>query len=234
MRGRNPGNFIHEQASASTASLSLQQNDIYRSKNRSNDSLPTSARRNTNFKQDEHAGSELNSMNSISSTHEFSTIESTALDIDETHNWLGFDLENHNVQNLGMNALPKRSPSTTFPPLHSYPSSYPPPSLRIPHQSETMSANYFPTHDTRHDIDRLSTSAGITTTPPKPYRGSLPQPIPPIRAEESSDTTESFEPLYEYFPLGLDGWMQPVDAVYRPHVAHNTVLVPELKGLMIK
>jgi hypothetical protein len=28
--------------------------------------------------------------------------------------------------------------------------------------------------------------------------------------------------LYEYFPLGLDDWMPPVDAVYRPHVVHHT------------
>ncbi|KAL8954760.1 MAG: hypothetical protein Q9183_006946, partial [Haloplaca sp. 2 TL-2023] len=27
--------------------------------------------------------------------------------------------------------------------------------------------------------------------------------------------------LYEYFPLGLDDWQPPVDAVYRPHVVHH-------------
>lgn len=27
--------------------------------------------------------------------------------------------------------------------------------------------------------------------------------------------------LYEYFPLGLDDWMPPVNAVYRPHVVHH-------------
>ncbi|KAL8939404.1 MAG: hypothetical protein Q9216_003369 [Gyalolechia sp. 2 TL-2023] len=27
--------------------------------------------------------------------------------------------------------------------------------------------------------------------------------------------------LYEYFPLGLDDWQHPVDAVYRPHVVHH-------------
>lgn len=234
VRGRNPGNFIHEQTSTSTASHSLQQNDIYNQKNRTNNYLPTPARRKSTFKQDEHANSELNSMNLISSTHDFSTIESTALDIDETHNWLGFDLEEQNVRNFGTNALSKRSPPTAFAPTHSYPSSYPPPSLHIPHQSETMRANPFPTHAARHDTDRLSTSAGTTTTPLMPYQGSLPQSIPPVAIEEKPDTTESSEPLYEYFPLGLDGWMQPVDAVYRPHVAHNSVLVPELKGLMIK
>lgn len=32
---------------------------------------------------------------------------------------------------------------------------------------------------------------------------------------------ESADLLYEYFPLGLDDWMPPVDAVYRPHVVHH-------------
>ncbi|KAG9206870.1 hypothetical protein G6514_000160 [Epicoccum nigrum] len=35
---------------------------------------------------------------------------------------------------------------------------------------------------------------------------------------------ESADLLYEYFPLGLDDWMPPVDAVYRPHVVHHTNL----------
>lgn len=26
---------------------------------------------------------------------------------------------------------------------------------------------------------------------------------------------------YEYFPLNLDDWMPPVDAIYRPHVDHH-------------
>lgn len=42
------------------------------------------------------------------------------------------------------------------------------------------------------------------------YTSSLPFP------NESADT------LYEYFPLGMDDWQAPVDAVYRPHVVHHT------------
>ncbi|KAF2718841.1 p53-like transcription factor [Polychaeton citri CBS 116435] len=37
----------------------------------------------------------------------------------------------------------------------------------------------------------------------------------------SPDADESADLLYEYFPLGLDDWMPPVDAVYRPHVVHH-------------
>lgn len=39
---------------------------------------------------------------------------------------------------------------------------------------------------------------------------------------------ESNDLLYEYFPLGLDDYQAPVDAVYRPHVVHHTNM-PEMK-----
>ena len=32
--------------------------------------------------------------------------------------------------------------------------------------------------------------------------------------------------LYEYFPLGLDDWQPPVDAIYRPHVVHHIASTP--------
>ncbi|OJI97735.1 hypothetical protein ASPVEDRAFT_49690 [Aspergillus versicolor CBS 583.65] len=41
-------------------------------------------------------------------------------------------------------------------------------------------------------------------------------------------TSESADVLYEYFPLGLEDWQGPVDAVYRPHVVHHTN-VPQMK-----
>lgn len=45
---------------------------------------------------------------------------------------------------------------------------------------------------------------------------------------------ESADLLYEYFPLGLDDWMPPVDAVYRPHVVHHTNLPQDPKALAVK
>ncbi|KAF1947919.1 acid phosphatase [Clathrospora elynae] len=46
---------------------------------------------------------------------------------------------------------------------------------------------------------------------------------------------ESADLLYEYFPLGLDDWMPPVDAVYRPHVVHHITPLPQdPKGLDVK
>lgn len=53
----------------------------------------------------------------------------------------------------------------------------------------------------------------------------IPPPHPPsfsINTVNSPD--ESADLLYEYFPLGLDDWMPPVEAVYRPHVVHHTKL----------
>jgi hypothetical protein len=38
---------------------------------------------------------------------------------------------------------------------------------------------------------------------------------------------EGADMLYEYFPLGLDDWMPPVDAVYRPHVVHHITPFPQ-------
>jgi hypothetical protein len=45
---------------------------------------------------------------------------------------------------------------------------------------------------------------------------------------------EEADPLYEYFPLSIDDWMQPVDAVYRPHVVHHTIVPPEIKAQQIQ
>ncbi|RAL07490.1 PhoG like DNA-binding family protein [Aspergillus homomorphus CBS 101889] len=55
-----------------------------------------------------------------------------------------------------------------------------------------------------------------STNMQQPFASTLPFP------------NESADMLYEYFPLGLDDWQAPVDAVYRPHVVHHTNL-PEVK-----
>ena len=48
-----------------------------------------------------------------------------------------------------------------------------------------------------------------------------------------SSPDESADLLYEYFPLGLDDWMPPVDAVYRPHVVHHTNLPADPKAFAV-
>ncbi|KAK7534117.1 acid phosphatase [Phyllosticta citribraziliensis] len=49
-----------------------------------------------------------------------------------------------------------------------------------------------------------------------------------------SSPDESADLLYEYFPLGLDDWMPPVDAVYRPHVVHHTNLPQDPKAMAVR
>ncbi|RAL62525.1 hypothetical protein DID88_005090 [Monilinia fructigena] len=50
------------------------------------------------------------------------------------------------------------------------------------------------------------------------------------KAISISSPEDNEEALYEYFPLSLDDWMPPVDAIYRPHVVHHTVVPPDLKS----
>ncbi|AEO58967.1 hypothetical protein MYCTH_108157 [Thermothelomyces thermophilus ATCC 42464] len=45
---------------------------------------------------------------------------------------------------------------------------------------------------------------------------------------------DSDDMLYEYFPLSLDDWMPPVDAIYRPHVVHHTIVPPEVKAQQVR
>ncbi|KAK5125618.1 hypothetical protein LTR85_011892 [Meristemomyces frigidus] len=52
----------------------------------------------------------------------------------------------------------------------------------------------------------------------------LPPRPPSFSLNMMNSPDESADLLYEYFPLGLDDWMPPVDAVYRPHVVHHTKL----------
>ncbi|KAL4996512.1 protein pacG [Aspergillus recurvatus] len=70
-------------------------------------------------------------------------------------------------------------------------------------------------HSMPHAQSR-STSATILNT--TNFQQMLPVPF----ASESADV------LYEYFPLGLEDWQGPVDAVYRPHVVHHTNM-PQMK-----
>lgn len=52
-------------------------------------------------------------------------------------------------------------------------------------------------------------------------RVHVPPRPPSFSLNVISSPDESADLLYEYFPLSLDDWMPPVDAVYRPHVVHH-------------
>ncbi|KAK4134761.1 p53-like transcription factor [Trichocladium antarcticum] len=71
----------------------------------------------------------------------------------------------------------------------------------------------------------LSTS-GMGAGRPAAHGGGAHNPLAsPLGAEDM---------LYEYFPLSLDDWMPPVDAIYRPHVVHHTIVPPEVKAQQIR
>lgn len=75
-------------------------------------------------------------------------------------------------------------------------------------------------------------SHGIPQTPSRSATSSLPHiesaNLPQQFVSSLPFPNESTDFLYEYFPLGLDDWQAPVDAVYRPHVVHHTNM-PEMK-----
>lgn len=75
-------------------------------------------------------------------------------------------------------------------------------------------------------------SHGISQTPSRSASSSIPlletANLPQQFVSSLPFPNESTDLLYEYFPLGLDDWQAPVDAVYRPHVVHHTNM-PEMK-----
>jgi hypothetical protein len=54
--------------------------------------------------------------------------------------------------------------------------------------------------------------------------------VPISGLNSGNSPSEEADPLYEYFPLSVDDWMPPIDAVYRPHVVHHTIVPPEIKA----
>lgn len=69
-------------------------------------------------------------------------------------------------------------------------------------QSQSQSQSQAPRNTSHPLVNNTNIQQSFTSTLPFP--------------NENADT------LYEYFPLGLDDWQAPVDAVYRPHVVHHT------------
>lgn len=65
-------------------------------------------------------------------------------------------------------------------------------------------------------------------------RGSSIGERSPETRRTSGRSPESAEALYEYFPLSLDDWMPPVDAIYRPHVVHHTIVPADMKAAQVK
>ncbi|XP_044716318.1 NDT80 / phoG like DNA-binding family domain-containing protein [Hirsutella rhossiliensis] len=58
--------------------------------------------------------------------------------------------------------------------------------------------------------------------------------LPAAGQNTGNSPADDPDPLYEYFPLTVDDWMPPVDAVYRPHVVHHTIVPPEIKAQQVR
>ncbi|KMU81954.1 hypothetical protein CISG_09416 [Coccidioides immitis RMSCC 3703] len=63
------------------------------------------------------------------------------------------------------------------------------------------------------------------------FTKSLQQLAPPLLSPHIVNPSDTADLLYEYFPLGLDDWQAPVDAVYRPHVVHHMNLPDDPKAI---
>lgn len=119
------------------------------------------------------------------------------------------------------------------------PTSNPSPSLVNKGQAGSYTNHNSPGHIASQPLPRprlhshqVSMTSIPSSTAPMNSGGSIPavsqrpELLPthsglPFKAEGDSS-----EQLYEYFPLGLDDWMPPVDAVFRPHVVHHSGPLP--------
>lgn len=59
-------------------------------------------------------------------------------------------------------------------------------------------------------------------------------PSPTLTRKPVGSPLDNGELLYEYFPLSVDDWMPPVDAIYRPHVVHHTIVPEDIKAQVVR
>lgn len=125
-----------------------------------------------------------------------------------------------------MTAIPPDPPSSQM--LHATPYAHSTPEIRRsvpPQRSSIAPVALSLTDDEPKKVASPGDQARKRATPVRPPSFS-------IGVVGSPD--ESADLLYEYFPLGLDDWMPPVDAVYRPHVVHHTNLPQDPKALAVQ
>ncbi|KAL1301871.1 hypothetical protein AAFC00_006053 [Neodothiora populina] len=92
-----------------------------------------------------------------------------------------------------------------------------------PHHNKSASQNTLTPSSMAQSVDNHISHppkrvASMAPPPPASASNRLPSSFA-LNVVSSPD--ESADLLYEYFPLSLDDWMPPVDAVYRPHVVHH-------------
>jgi hypothetical protein len=125
-----------------------------------------------------------------------------------------------------MTAIPDQ-PNVQMNPMTPYAQSTPEISRSAPPQRSAMApvSLSLTDDDPKREASPSTEQARKRATPHRP---------PSFSINLISSPDESADLLYEYFPLGLDDWMPPVDAVYRPHVVHHTNLPQDPKALAVK
>ncbi|KAL8658605.1 MAG: hypothetical protein Q9226_000895 [Calogaya cf. arnoldii] len=112
------------------------------------------------------------------------------------------------------------SKTSNFPPPASHHSSRPTfTSSTSPPHPKTLTLGDLPERDmVPPRLTKVARTASLSSTAPTMTNAAF-----------LSSHTDSVDLLYEYFPLGLDDWQPPVDAVFRPHVVHH--LGPQSGGM---
>ncbi|KAF4504745.1 hypothetical protein G6O67_008154 [Ophiocordyceps sinensis] len=95
-------------------------------------------------------------------------------------------------------------------------------------------------HNSRHST-AVPINLSLSEDEKSPNRSSaelqspqLSKSVPSTCQNADNSPADDPDPLYEYFPLTVDDWMPPVDAVYRPHVVHHTIVPPEIKAQQVR
>ncbi|RSM19273.1 hypothetical protein CDV31_001951 [Fusarium ambrosium] len=173
----------------------------------------------------------------VSSIHPSST--STILTSQQTNDWTTPQPLSHPLPSPQPQASPhpaKRvalSPTMARPPIPAW------------SNDSNSSAKAQATHNSRSSTSRQNTSLPINLSLSEdersPNRSSAELHSPNSGKNHSmtgvnreASPAEEADPLYEYFPLTVDDWMPPVDAVYRPHVVHHTIMPPEMKAQQLR
>ncbi|KAG0649610.1 Nonrepressible acid phosphatase regulator pacG [Hyphodiscus hymeniophilus] len=84
------------------------------------------------------------------------------------------------------------------------------------------------------DLSLADDEYGRTASFSLPSSSRMGDVSPVMGKKNIGSPIENADLLYEYFPMSLDDWMPPVDAVYRPHVVHHTIVPADLKAAQVK
>lgn len=134
-------------------------------------------------------------------------------------------------QTGAMTAVPPAPASYSIPPVPAYPQSSPD---LARHNSQPRPALSQPISLSLTEDESKKPESPSETSKKLPKLTQPPARAPSFSINLISSPDESADLLYEYFPLGLDDWMPPVDAVYRPHVVHHTNLPQDPKAVAVR